>query len=159
MINRILQLQSALLKEIDMYEEKIPQRDETVEWEKLHMASSSRLAYLMALDRGVDPELSACACSIHDYGRIITGIQSGHAEAGYEPVKIFLKKLGDLFTQDEQEIIAIAAKNHSKKSEIGTPIEEIVKDADVVDCFQYGVPQLREEQKIRYRKWLKKYTK
>jgi uncharacterized protein len=37
----------------------------------------------MALERDVDPEMAACACAVHDYGRIVTGKQAGHAEAGY----------------------------------------------------------------------------
>jgi uncharacterized protein len=45
-------------------------------------------------------------------------------------------------------------KNHSKKSEIGSPIEEIVKDADVIDFYQYGFGFEREEQKLRYEKML-----
>ena len=46
-------------------------------------------------------------------------------------MKELLKRDGR-FTDEEIEIIAIAVKNHSKKSEIGSPIEEIVKDADVL---------------------------
>lgn len=158
MENRLLKLQIALIREIDKYGEMVPDRYASPDWEKLHMASSSRLAYMMALERGVDPELAACACAGHDYGRIITGKQPGHAEAGYEPVKSFLKGLGELFTPEEQEIIALAAKNHSKKSVVGTPYEEIVKDADVVDCYQYGIAFEREEQKKRYEEWLKRVT-
>ena len=41
-----------------------------------------------------------------------------------------------------------------KKSEVGHPIEEIVKDSDVVDCYQYGLPFAREEQRARYQAWL-----
>ncbi|NLL38827.1 MAG: HD domain-containing protein [Clostridiales bacterium] len=154
--SRLLKLQIALMREIDKYGEMIPDRYASADWEKLHMASSARLAYMMALERGVNPELAACACAVHDYGRIVTGKQPGHAEAGYEPVKSFLKSLGDLFTPEEQEIIALATKNHSKKSVVGTPYDEIVKDADVVDCYQYGIPFERDEQKKRYEEWLKK---
>jgi uncharacterized protein len=156
--NRLIKLQIALMREIDKYGEKITERYVPADWEKLHMASSARLAYMMALERGVDPELAACACAVHDFGRIVTGKQPGHAEAGYEPVKDFLKKLGDMFTPEEQEIIALATKNHSKKSVVGTLYEEIVKDADVVDCYQYGIPFEREEQKKRYEEWLKRVT-
>lgn len=150
MENRLLKLQIALMREIDKYAEMIPERDASPDWEKLHMASSARLAYMMALERGEDAELAACACSIHDFGRIVTGKQAGHAEQGYEPVKSFLKGLGELFSPGEQEIMALATKNHSLKSVVGTPIEEIVKDSDVVDCFQYGIAFEREEQRIRY---------
>jgi hypothetical protein len=37
-------------------------------------------------------------------------------------------------------MLALAVKNHSSKSVTGTPVEEIVKDADVVDCYMSGIP-------------------
>lgn len=152
-MKRLLRLQSKLLKEIDQYEKLVPERDKFIDWERVHMASCARLGYLIAQARGVDPELASCACAVHDYGRIITGKQKGHAEAGYLPVKEFLRNTG-LFSDDEIETIALAVKNHSRKSEIGTPIEEIAKDADVIDFYQYGFGFDREEQKLRYDRML-----
>lgn len=152
-MKKILRLQSALLKEIDKYEKLIPERDHFIDWERVHISSCAKIGYMMAEKRGVDPVLAACACACHDYGRIITGKQSGHAEVGYEPVKGFLKNTG-LFTEDEIEQIATAVKNHSKKAEIGTPLEEIVKDADVLDFYQYGYEMPRKEQQNRLEKLL-----
>lgn len=155
-MNRLLQLQVNLLQVINEQEGNPIKRDETLDWERLHMASSARCAWLLALERGADPELAACAAAVHDYGRILTGRQKGHAEAGYEPVKVFLKKT-ELFTEGEIEIIAGAVKNHSLKTETGTMIEEIVKDADVIDCYQYGCPFDRPEKKVRYEEWEKQH--
>lgn len=152
-MKRLLRLQSKLLREIEKYEILVPDRDKFIDWERVHMASCARLGYLMAQARCVDPELAACACAVHDYGRIITGKQKGHAEAGYLPGKEFLKNT-DLFSEEEIEIIAIAIKNHSKKSEIGSPVEEIVKDADVIDFYQYGFGFERDEQRLRYERML-----
>lgn len=151
-MNRVMQLQSALLKMIDMLD-KDAQRDETLEWERMHMASSARLAWLLALERGVDPELCAAAAAVHDFGRIVTGCQEDHAEAGFIPVQGFLQYI-ELFTEEEIALIASAVKNHSRKTEVGSPIEEIVKDADVIDCYQYGLPFDRPEKKSRYEVWL-----
>ena len=152
-MKKILILQSALLKEIDKYEELIPERDHFIDWERVHISSCAKIGYMIAEERGVDPILAAAACSCHDYGRIITGKQAGHAEAGYEPVKKFLKGTG-LFDDDEINQIATAVKNHSKKSEIGSPLEEIVKDADVLDFHQYGYATARQEQQDRLEKLL-----
>ena len=33
-------------------------------------------------------------------------------------------------------------------------LDMIVKDSDVVDCFQYGLPFARPEQERRYQSWL-----
>ncbi len=157
-MNRLLQLQEKLLKIISEQEGRVSQRDESLDWERLHMASSARCAWLLAMERGADPELAACAASVHDYGRILTGKQKGHAEAGYEPVKVFLKETG-LFTEGEIEVIALAVKHHSLKTETGTVIEEIVKDADVIDCYQYGYPFDRPEKEVRYERWMRERQK
>ncbi len=152
-MNRVYQLQTELLKVINS---QIPseERDETLEWEILHSASCARLAWVLALERGTDPELAASAAAVHDYGRIITGSQSNHAEAGYQPVQDFLRGTS-LFSDNEISVIALAVKNHSSKTVTGTPIEEIVKDADVIDCYQYGMPFDRPEKETRYKAWLK----
>ena len=147
-MKKILRLQSALLKEIDKYEKLIPERDHFIDWERVHISSCANIGYMLAEERGVDPILAACACACHDYGRIITGKQSGHAEAGYQPVQEFLRKT-ELFSDDEISQIAVAVKNHSKKAEVGTPLEEIVKDADVIDFYQYGYEMSRKEQQDR----------
>lgn len=148
-MKRLLRLQSALLREIDKYDKQEIQRDKFIDWEKVHMVSCSKVGFLLAEARGFDPELASCACTVHDYGRIITGKQKGHAEAGFYPVKSFLKET-NLFSQEEIEEIALSVKNHSKKSEIGQPLEEIVKDADVIDFCQYGFSFDRDEQRERY---------
>lgn len=119
------------------------------------MASSARCAWILAMERGVEPELAACAAAVHDFGRILTGKQKGHAEAGYEPVKDFLRET-EKFTEEEIEIIATAVKNHSLKTETGSPIEEIVKDADVIDCYHLGLPFDRPEKEVRYKNWRKR---
>ena len=153
-MSRILVLQYKLLEVIRTRPE-MAERDETLEWEQVHMASASRTAYLLALERGVDPELAACAAAVHDFGRILTGKQANHAEAGYLPVRDFLRDTG-LFSETEIDTISLAVKNHSSKMVVGTPIEEIVKDADVIDCYQYGAPFDRPEKETRYREWLEK---
>lgn len=152
-MNRIFQLQTELLKVIDVQEDSA-ERDETLDWERLHMTSAASVAWILALQRGVDPELAAAAATVHDFGRIITGKQNTHAEAGYLPVQRFLWNTC-LFSADEITVIAEAARNHSKKTDVGTPIEEIVKDADVINCCQYGLPFDRPEKKERYDAWLK----
>jgi len=154
--SRLLKLQNILLDVITEQEGKIPDRDETLNWERIHMASSAQLAWQMALERGEDPELTACAAAIHDLGRILSGRKAGHAEAAYEPAKSLLAGCG-LFTDEEVEIMALAAKNHSSKDVKGTVLEEIIKDADVVDCCQHGYSSYyKPEVMERYYNWIEK---
>lgn len=152
-MRRIEKMLFALLREIDKYENTIEKRDYPADFERLHISSCARIGYLFGEERGVNPELAAAACAVHDYGRIITGKQDNHAEAGYKPAMEFLRST-ELFDEDEILQIGIAVKNHSRKSEIGTPLEEIVKDADCLDFHQYGYEMPREEQKERLRKIL-----
>ncbi|MDF2634916.1 MAG: metal-dependent phosphohydrolase sub protein [Pelosinus sp.] len=147
-MNRVFKIQEKMLEKILEFENKKVERDISLSWERIHLASCAAVGRILALKRGVDPELSAIACSIHDYGRIITGKQQDHATVGYEPLKLFLRESG-YFTLNEIELLSTAAKNHSNKKEVGSPIEEIVKDADVFDCYQYGLSLDREEQRVR----------
>jgi uncharacterized protein len=151
MPNRIYAVQCAVLTEIEARARAGMERDETVEWEKIHMVSAARAGAQLARGRGVDVELAACACALHDIGRIIFGKQAGHAEAGYAPARELLAALGG-FRGDEIEALALAVKNHSAKAEVGGPLEEIVKDADVLDMEYYGRALPREEQRRRLEK-------
>ena len=151
-MNRLLKLETEMLRLIAAQEEKPVARDETLDFERLHMASSAETAWLLAEARGVDAQLAACACCVHDIGRILTGKQAGHAEAGYLPVQDFLRACG-LFSEAEIQAMALAVRNHSSKTVIGTPLEEIVKDADVIACWHYGYPFDRPEKKQRYDAW------
>lgn len=157
-MNKLMILQGALLAEIEKYAkihaENGVELDYPMDWERIHVISCAKLGYLMAEARGVDPILAASACAVHDYGRIITGKQANHAEIGYGPVMEFLRTL-DLFDEEEIEEIGLSVKNHSNKSEVGTPLEEIVKDADVLDFHQYGYEMPRPEQQARLNRMLK----
>ena len=157
-MNKLMILQGALLAEIEKYAkihaENGVELDYPIDWEKIHVISCAKLGYLMAEERGVDPILAASACAVHDYGRIITGKQANHAEIGYEPVMEFLRGL-NIFTPEEIKEIGLSVKNHSNKSDIGTLLEEIVKDADVLDFHQYGYEMPRPEQQARLNRMLK----
>lgn len=147
-MNRLMRLQGMILDEIDRYAALIPERDQPPEYEKVHAIGSGKIGYLLGLQRGLDPDMAAAAASLHDYGRIVTGRQEGHAHAGYEPVKKFLRNSG-LYSDEEIEMLALAVRNHSSKSEIGSPLEEIAKDADVLDFHQCGYAMPRQEQQDR----------
>lgn len=152
-LRRLVIVQKALLALLADLEAEPLERDESLDWERLHLASCARTGQLLALKRGVDLELAGIACAVHDYGRIISGKQKDHAANGYEPVKKFLAQCAP-FTEEEIEMIAAAVREHSSKSIVGTALEEIVKDADVLDCHLYGLPMARAEQQERLEKML-----
>ena len=125
------------------------ERDVSLTWERVHSIGSARVASLLAAKRGVDVELSHAAGALHDFGRFVTGKQANHAENGYGPAKDFLKKVG-LFSEKEIEEVCQAVKNHSRKEAVGTPLEEIAKDADILDCYYLGLPPKKEAHLKRF---------
>ena len=147
-MKRAYRMQRRLLEKIAELEREGIKRDASLDWERIHMVGSARNGYFLALKRKVDAELAVLACSVHDYGRIVTGKQDNHAAAGFEPLKVFLAECGYL-DADEIDLIAVAAKNHSNKEAVGTPLDEVVKDADVLDCYQYGIPLRKNEHQRR----------
>jgi uncharacterized protein len=58
-------------------------------------------------------------------------------------VKEFLRRV-NFFSGLEIQEISRAVKNHSRKEVIGTPLEEIAKDCDILDCYYLGLPPKKE---------------
>jgi uncharacterized protein len=148
-VERCYQVSRELLKFLNDQDRLDRERDVSLTWERIHSIGSARIASLLAARRGVDVELSHAAGALHDFGRFVTGKQANHAENGYGPAKEFLRKVG-LFSEKEIEAIGQAVKNHSRKEAIGTPLEEIAKDADVLDCAYLGLPPKKEAHLKRF---------
>jgi len=148
-MNTVFLVQQALLKVIDDHSGVDRANAPSLDWERVHMISCAKVGYLLGKSRGIDPIAAACACAVHDFGRIISGSQENHGPAGEMPVREFLSQT-KLFSENEIDDIASAVKNHSKKGEIGTPLEELVKDADLIDYASYGQTFKRQEQSDRF---------
>ena len=112
------------------------ERDYPIIWEKAHATSCAQIGRMLAEIRSVDIEKAALACALHDIGRWETGKQLEHALKGGDPVRRFLAE--GTYSEEIREQIVQAVINHSKKEQIGTPLEELVKDADLLDCHWHG---------------------
>ncbi len=130
-------------------EGKSLERDYSPEWEYAHMSSSAQIGRMLALRRGADPETAAIACLLHDIGRIVTGRQHDHAANGAAPARSVLK---GFYPPAVIEEIVTAVVRHGRKDEAGGTIEEIVKDADVLDCALYGLRFEKEGFRLRLKK-------
>ena len=148
-MQRCYQVSREILKFLNDQDRIDRERDVSLTWERIHSIGSARTASLLAARRGVDVELGYAAGALHDFGRFVTGKQANHAEDGYEPAKEFLSSLS-LFSGEEIEEICRAVKNHSRKEVVGTPLEEIAKDADVLDCYYLGLPPKKEPHLKRF---------
>lgn len=149
-MNRVFKVQRKLLRLIDEQASIIPddERHQPADWERIHSVSCAKIGMILAMERGVDPILAGVACACHDIGRIMTGVQTNHAEAGFEPVQDFLRPIG-YFSDREIRQIATAVRNHSSKALVHEPLDEIVKDADILDFYQLGSWPTRQEQEER----------
>lgn len=138
---------------MDDLEVQTIERDYPVIWERIHATSCAQIGRMLAEKRNVDKEQAALACAIHDIGRWISGRQSEHAPKGEEPARRFLAE--GKSTEETREQIVQAVINHSKKEQIGTPLEEIVKDADILDCYWHGMEIIKVHHIARLQQLLK----
>ena len=134
-------------------EKQTRERDYPVIWERIHATSCAQIGRMLAEKRKVDAEQAALACALHDIGRWISGRQSDHALKGEEAARLFLAE--EKGTEETREQIVLAVINHSKKELIGTPLEEIVKDADILDCYWHGEEIVKDHHIARLQKLLK----
>lgn len=121
---------------LDHLEREISERDYPIAWERIHATSCAQIGRLLAEKRGIDLELAALACSLHDIGRWYTGRQVNHAQHGEEPLRRFLENQTLPVAMKEEIVQAVI--HHSEKENVGDPLEELVKDADILDCYLHG---------------------
>ena len=122
---------------LNYLEEQAIERDYPIIWERTHAISCAQIGRMLAEKRNIDTEQAALACALHDIGRWISGRQVDHAPKGEGPARSFLAEGKGSIELREQIVQAVI--NHSKKEHIGTPLEELVKDADILDCYWHGL--------------------
>ncbi|NWG02887.1 MAG: HD domain-containing protein [Syntrophaceae bacterium] len=122
-------------------------RDLPIRWNLMHMYTSSQLAKLLAIRRGIDPELAGIAAALHDIGVVMTKKHEGHAEAAppfvYDIVERFNRVSGTKLSQlseEETEAIVKAVVQHSEKElKSDDPFVELLRDVDSIDAYLHGV--------------------
>jgi HD superfamily phosphodiesterase len=115
-----------------------------------HLYGVSLAAQILAKKRGLDPELAAMAGMLHDLHAYKSGSYDDHAHLGAELARKVLDKLG-LTTPDETEIICSAIYHHDDKATVDGPMDELLKDADVIDhCFKDSFKPVKEKEQKRY---------
>ncbi len=115
--------------------------DEERSWSKTfelkHSSAVAQVGRILAQKRGLDPELGAIICAMHDIYVFTTGRVTDHAHKGAPIAKRILRQTKK-FTPREITLITTAIYNHSDKHEVSkNPYVELVKDADVLDCGLY----------------------
>ena len=117
-----------------------------------HLSGVSLAAVMLAKKRGQSPELAAMAGLLHDLYAYKSGSYDDHARRGAEYARKLLEKM-ELTTPEETEVICTAISHHDSKAEIDSPMDEILKDADVIHhSLADPTKEVKESEKERYLK-------
>ena len=136
-LNRIL---GNLYSEFRLLEDN--DRELPMKWSTMHMYTTSQLGTLIAIKKGLDPELLGIIAALHDIGAVRTKKRENHAmnasEFVYEIINEYNTKWRgnlDIITEEEQAIIHDAVINHSDKETVtDNPYIETMKDIDSLDA-------------------------
>jgi len=122
-----------------------------------HLYGVSEYCSLLALKRGLDPELAATSGMLHDIYQVTAGTLEEHAVKGAEVAEDILKSM-DSYKDEEIAVITTAISRHSKKRKYHEPYDEILKDADVMSHCLYNTDyQPVEKDVARYKKLLEEF--
>jgi len=144
-VRRVNRLASMLLEEWkDLSDEG---RDLPIRWNVMHMFSSSQLAKVLAMRRGLNPELAALAAALHDIAVVATKRTEGHAQAAEKHVRDAVARYNNgpwttlpKITAEEEDALVNAIVQHSDKEAVtGNPLVELLKDVDSLDRYLHGV--------------------
>ncbi len=120
-----------------------------------HLYGVSLAATILAKKRGLDEELAAMAGMLHDLHAYKSGSYDDHAHLGAGLARNILEKL-DLTTMEETDAICSAIYHHDDKLVTDSPMDELLKDADVIDhCFKDSSKSIKEKEQTRYEKLCK----
>lgn len=103
----------------------------------VHLYGVAQACTLLAMKRGEDAELAVVAGMLHDISSYATMDSTDHARQSAEMAREILVELG-LFTDTEINLICSAIYNHSDKAVIQASLDELLKDADVMQHVLYN---------------------
>ena len=138
-----------LRKYVDAELEKLPDADKRNS-AIVHLYGVSLAVAMIAKKRGIDAELSQMAAMLHDMHAYKSGSYDDHAHKGAELARIILGEL-KLTDETETDIICSAIYHHDDKHVVDSPMDEVLKDADVVHhCMNDLSKEIKEKEKARY---------
>jgi len=115
-----------------------------------HLYGVSLAATMIAKKRGLDPELASMAAMLHDLYAYESGSYDDHEHKGAELAGKILGGLG-LTDEKETDIICSAIFHHGDKLVTDAPMDEVLKDADVIHhCMNDLSKAVKEKEKARY---------
>lgn len=117
-----------------------------------HLHGVALAAAVLAKRRGEDAELATMAGLLHDLYAYKSGSYDDHARLGAEYARKLLAKLA-LTTDAETEVICAAIARHDGKDAVDGPMDEILKDADVIHhSLSDPTKEVKPHERERYAK-------
>lgn len=110
----------------------------------VHLYGVAGNAALLALHRGLNPELATVCGLLHDISAYATGDRQNHAGPSAAMARNCLNGSG-LFTQEEVAAICSAIAHHSDKDKVHAPLDEVLKDPDVLQHCLHNPSQPPQE--------------
>lgn len=118
----------------------------------VHLYGVSLAATMIAKKRGLNSELSSMAAMLHDIHAYKTGSYDDHAHKGAELAREILTEL-KLTDENETDIICSAIYHHDDKLVTDSPMDEVLKDADVIHhCMNDLSKEIKEKEQARFDK-------
>ena len=117
-----------------------------------HLYGVSLAATMIAKKRGLDPEIASMAAMLHDLHAYNTGSYDDHAHKGAELARKILSEL-KLTDEAETEMICSAIYHHDDKLVVDAPMDEVLKDADVIHhCMNDLSKPVKDKEQARFDK-------
>lgn len=117
-----------------------------------HLYGVSLAATMISKKRGLDPEIASMAAMLHDLHAYKTGSYDDHAHLGADLARDILTEL-QLTDEKETDMICSAIYHHDDKLVTDSPMDEVLKDADVIHhCMNDLSKAIKEKEQVRYDK-------
>ena len=97
----------------------------------VHLYGVSLAATMIAKKRGLDWEIASMAAMLHDLHAYKSGSYDDHAHKGADLAREILGEL-NLTNEEETKTICSAIYHHDDKLVTDGPMDEVLKDADVI---------------------------
>ena len=116
----------------------------------VHLYGVSQICSMLSLKRMCNTELAIIAGMLHDIYSYANMDSNNHAHKGAEMARNILNTL-NIFNEDETDLICVAIWNHSDKSMVHGWLDEILKDADVMQHVLYNpLLDIKENEQKRF---------
>ncbi|MFL7809949.1 MAG: HD domain-containing protein [Anaerolineae bacterium] len=113
----------------------------------IHLYGVSANCALLALKRGLDVQLAQVAGMLHDLSTYQRADSTDHDRLSAQEARRLLSELGQ-FSPQEIDTICQAIQHHRAKGQVHAPLDELLKDADVLSHYLYnpGFKQQADEE-------------